>query len=158
MKIDEAIKHCLEVADDKQNCLVCRTEHKQLAIWLQELKQRKEKEKADVIKPCPFCGGESVLCAVDTHAHRSYRVQCLDCQTSTPLYEKSEPAINGWNKRADSNSRDVPKLPHLISIKTLSGEEYEEYHCGECGADIGSKFDNFCSECGQAFDWGEYEQ
>lgn len=162
MNLDDAIKHSLDVANDEQNCLACRTEHKQLALWLQELKDRKEKDKADRLKPCPFCGGEGALCVIEvnqnTPTHRAYKVRCLDCQCATPLCDNKKSAVNGWNKRADSNSRDVPKSPHLISTKMLSGEEYEEYHCGECGADIGSKFDNFCSECGQAFDWGEYEQ
>ena len=40
MTIDEAIKHCEEVADSK--CDACGAEHKQLAEWLKELKEIKE--------------------------------------------------------------------------------------------------------------------
>lgn len=39
MTLDEAIKHCEEVADSK--CDECGTEHRQLAEWLRELKQLK---------------------------------------------------------------------------------------------------------------------
>ena len=40
MTIDEAIKHCEEVADSK--CDECGAEHRQLAEWLKELKERRE--------------------------------------------------------------------------------------------------------------------
>lgn len=57
LSLDEAIKHCLEVADNNKdkadkydrwdewesaeadNCLQCATDHQQLAEWLTELKQ-----------------------------------------------------------------------------------------------------------------------
>jgi len=41
MTLDEAIKHCEEIAYSK--CDKCGEEHKQLAEWLKELKERKEK-------------------------------------------------------------------------------------------------------------------
>lgn len=43
MTIDEAINHCKEVSDSK--CDSCGTEHKQLAEWLIELKERRELDK-----------------------------------------------------------------------------------------------------------------
>jgi hypothetical protein len=42
MTLDEAIKHCEEVADSK--CDECGAEHRQLAEWLRELKQMKGEE------------------------------------------------------------------------------------------------------------------
>jgi hypothetical protein len=42
MTIDEAINHCKEVA--KSKCDFCGAEHKQLAEWLIELKERRERE------------------------------------------------------------------------------------------------------------------
>ena len=53
MTLDEAIKHCEEIAegyermedshDDKlrEECLQCATDHRQLAEWLTELKERR---------------------------------------------------------------------------------------------------------------------
>ena len=43
MTLDEAIKHCEEVADSK--CDECGAEHRQLAEWLRELKQKKGEEE-----------------------------------------------------------------------------------------------------------------
>lgn len=43
MSLDEAIKHCEEVADSK--CDECGAEHRQLAEWLRELKQMKGEEE-----------------------------------------------------------------------------------------------------------------
>lgn len=58
MTIEEAIKHCEEVAweldkkamcveeayqtAEQQNCEQCAAEHRQLAAWLEELKERRE--------------------------------------------------------------------------------------------------------------------
>lgn len=56
MTLDEAIKHCEEVAENyefiskdkeiteitKKGCAECAAEHRQLAEWLRELKQAKE--------------------------------------------------------------------------------------------------------------------
>ena len=39
MTVDEAIKHCYNVANNK--CDSCGAEHKQLASWLEEYKQLK---------------------------------------------------------------------------------------------------------------------
>lgn len=58
IEIDEAIKHCEEVAERQErasnfwskgsknyeNCLECAKEHRQLATWLTELKQLKEQQ------------------------------------------------------------------------------------------------------------------
>ena len=58
MNLDEAIKHCEEVADEKEKegkllcqsesasmgCLTCAEEHRQLAEWLRDYKRLKEQE------------------------------------------------------------------------------------------------------------------
>ncbi len=46
MTLEEAIKHCYDVynrikSEDLEDC-ECAEEHKQLAEWLEELKQRRE--------------------------------------------------------------------------------------------------------------------
>ena len=41
MTLDEAIQHTEEMAD-KQKCKTCAEEHRQLALWLWELKVRRE--------------------------------------------------------------------------------------------------------------------
>lgn len=66
MTIDEAIRHCEEVAerydrvedshaDDglKQECIQCAADHRQLAEWLRELKELREKVSGgDILKIC----------------------------------------------------------------------------------------------------------
>lgn len=47
MTLDEAIKHAEEVLESK--CGECAIEHKELAVWLKELKKLKE-ERATVEK------------------------------------------------------------------------------------------------------------
>lgn len=44
MTLDEAIKHCMEIAHNT-TCADCKNEHLQLAEWLLELKKRREKEE-----------------------------------------------------------------------------------------------------------------
>ena len=40
MTLDEAIKHCQDIIENQKDvCAECRTEHKQLMKWLQELKE-----------------------------------------------------------------------------------------------------------------------
>lgn len=64
MTLDEAIKHCLEVAEeqeiiadrsnsgiDKMNCKSCAEDHKQLATWLTDYKNLKEENKV-LISEC----------------------------------------------------------------------------------------------------------
>lgn len=44
MTLDEAIAHAKELSESQSVCEDCREEHKQLATWLEELKQYKDKE------------------------------------------------------------------------------------------------------------------
>lgn len=48
MTLDEAIKHCWEIAQNT-TCADCRDEHIQLAGWLLELKGRRKKSN-DVLE------------------------------------------------------------------------------------------------------------
>ena len=51
MEIDEAIKHCEEVAEEKQkSCVECARDHLQLAEWLKELK-RLRKQVSSLERP-----------------------------------------------------------------------------------------------------------
>jgi hypothetical protein len=59
MKIEEAIKHCREVAS-RLECSACGAEHTQLAAWLEELQMAREllskdaqQEKDDVQSSTP---------------------------------------------------------------------------------------------------------
>lgn len=84
MTIDEAIKHCEEVAEEQENkasfneyrfktkhievyerqwknCKECASEHRQLAEWLRELRALKENDDVkDVFKNCDTCKYQSL--------------------------------------------------------------------------------------------------
>ena len=49
MSIDEAIKHCYEVAEKQKYCTECSQQHLTLAMWLEELKELR-KFKHDVAR------------------------------------------------------------------------------------------------------------
>ena len=53
MTLDEAIKHCYEVADRK--CDDCGKEHLQLAKWLEELRDFKNKTDFMEVVRCVQC-------------------------------------------------------------------------------------------------------
>lgn len=72
MTLDEAIKHCEEVAESEEqkykdwkgdyshlkkidSCIECAEEHRQLAKWLKELKAYKEDEHS-----CEYCKYEEL--------------------------------------------------------------------------------------------------
>jgi len=51
MSLEEAIKHCNEVADSYNDTCPdcdCASDHRQLASWLQELKERREMESRQI--------------------------------------------------------------------------------------------------------------
>ena len=52
ISIDEAIRHCYEVYHEREDmCKECRDEHRQLAKWLEELKESREtinRQKAEI--------------------------------------------------------------------------------------------------------------
>ena len=74
MSIEEAIKHCNEVVEqctvyfqtnDKEVTQIpsqCASDHRQLANWLQELKERRERESRGINLAKPY-----VTIQVDTH-------------------------------------------------------------------------------------------
>lgn len=74
-ELDEAIKHCKEVAEklrddaesrfyDEDSCLACADEHEQLAEWLTELQERREADRWNVIHSKEDLPKESGKCLV----------------------------------------------------------------------------------------------
>jgi hypothetical protein len=88
--LDEAIQHCLEVADQKEtkakycfktpwesddtakDCIKCAEEHRQLAEWLMDYKRLKE-ERGFLIRNEYRRGWHDALCKA---LRESYHVQC----------------------------------------------------------------------------------
>lgn len=65
----------------------------------------------DTLKPCPFCGGETVLeyrtnritfSSLSEKSSSSLRVVCSQCATSTIWFSSEHTAAMWWNRRTDS--------------------------------------------------------
>ena len=89
MTLDEAIAHAKEVFENQYVCEDCREEHKQLAEWLEQLRDYKsifeekqetnyEHYKDEIIENCGF-----TFALVDGKPHKCACVNCNDCGFST---------------------------------------------------------------------------
>lgn len=96
MTLDEAIQHCL----DKEDCTVCGQEHKQLRLWLEELKDRKQNDKY------PKSHGR----LIDADAHIKSLKDCF-CK---PCQKKPDHCINCG---IDMYIRIVENEPTIISAE-----------------------------------------
>lgn len=88
MTLDEAIIHAKELSENQSICEGCREEHKQLAEWLEELKQYKEKNehfkenietnfehyKDEILEEC-----SKDLAVVKGRPKLCYKINCNDC-------------------------------------------------------------------------------
>ena len=52
MTLEEAIDHALKVAGEADTCSRCKSEHLQIAAWLQELQRYRKKEKGEKNGQC----------------------------------------------------------------------------------------------------------
>lgn len=102
MTLDEAIKHCLEVAEQNDAqaekwreeggeewgkttaCRECAADHRQLAEWLAELKEAKRLLKA----------------AVEGFDNCADRCICDDCDSRCPFYNFG--CVSGWKHRDEA--------------------------------------------------------
>lgn len=96
MNLDEAIQHAEEVADSK--CDSCGSEHKQLAEWLKELKEKKEKCKMIENK----CGDCLWLTKLDTPI--STLTHYCKLHYTSEIRRQNEQACKDFTER-DSNDR-----------------------------------------------------
>lgn len=115
MTLDEAIVHAKELSENQSVCVDCREEHKQLAAWLDELKQYKEEKpeikqetnyehyKDEIIENCGF-----TFALVGRKLHKCAFVNCNDCGFSTGhgCTEK----IKEWLKKPHEKPVSVYKL------------------------------------------------
>ena len=95
MTLDEAIEHCKEVA--LSLCNECGEDHRQLALWLTELKSLREKEgrketssRADLIRNLSNEDLESFLCD---------HFNCDDCPGRVPDPLQEDCKLKEWLER-----------------------------------------------------------
>lgn len=95
MTLDEAIKHCLDIADGQDKCAdisvsehakerirECANDHRQLAEWLTELKEAKRLLKAAVedinfYVDCYEAHCDECCCDHDNHCHWKHEAEAL---------------------------------------------------------------------------------
>ena len=137
MTLDEAIRHCEEVAEEKEaqaweaqlqeeyrtikSCKGCAEEHRQLAEWLKELKQLREQE------PCEDCISRKAL---------------LDKKWDVPFDGKYIQVVDvGDIEELPSVQLARPK-GHWINIDKTHSK------CDRCGAVFEIVSANYCPNCG----------
>lgn len=155
--LDEAIKHCKEVAEQKDlesgfdtdneryimtdneraDCKECANEHRQLAEWLTELKQFKEQESCeDVIS-------------------RSYALNVINLMKAN-IEAGGYEAYSQLFDRFDNVPPATPKRKVGEWIKK-NNDYFDWYECSECGygSDGEMKYNRlcdvrtkFCPDCG----------
>ena len=113
LNIDEAILHYEEVAESEErkarlhqrpdkgikgsgkrylSCIECASENRQLAEWLRELKDYKNKDMR-LIYANPL--GEAIRCAMCTNPIKSDRGCDGGCKVDEQMYKKVMEAVNG---------------------------------------------------------------
>lgn len=138
MKLEEAIKHAKEVAEEKENeanfgfgnafidrssCLKCAEEHKQLARWLEELKALKEQPSGDCIsrKDIGLTNLEILMCNGD---YKEALKMLLDKIKKAPSVT---PQPNKWI----AISKETPSKCGWYITTTIYNETYCDYWDGD---------------------------
>ena len=84
------------------------------------------------LKPCPFCGGEAVMCGYQDEM--LYYVKCRDCGACSDGAQLSaETAAAAWNRRAERTCHPI--------------NNGDQDTCSECG-ELMSSFTLHCPHCG----------
>lgn len=112
------------------------------------------------LKPCPFCGGEARLVALETIGNGvTYFVKCAGNKSKCagPIHTKycdtEERAAETWNHRAERTCHNVTGTDCMFKcsecgaefeLLTVNGNEYGEVfyepfkpkYCSVCGAEV----------------------
>ena len=102
-KLDEAIVHAKELSESQSVCEDCREEHKQLAEWLEELKQYREEKihetNLDHFKQEILEKGLWNLAVVKGRPKRCDRTKCIDCELSKDRSRGCHEKVMDWLKK-----------------------------------------------------------
>lgn len=172
MTLDEAIKHCEEVAEQKDlesgfdtdneryimtdneraDCKECADEHKQLAEWLTDYKRLKEQEPCEDVMTIHTQGlAEGIRCAMCTNSIKSDRGCDGGCIVDEDMYKKVVDTIRNHIVPPATPKRKVGEW-----IKK-NNDYFDWYECSECGygSDGEMKYNRlcdvrtkFCPDCG----------
>ena len=56
----------------------------------------------DKLLPCPYCGGNGLICQTEAEGKTYFMVACEDCGVNTFGSEDESEVIAAWNKRTPS--------------------------------------------------------
>ena len=102
ISIDEAIKHCYEVADKK--CDDCGKEHLQLAKWLEELKESREtinRQKAEK---------EAMLSHIKCLQYENDKLRTRNDELNALNKTASQEAIKEFDKRFKETATEITEV------------------------------------------------
>ena len=146
MTIDEAIKHCKEVAEEKDKsvelykavkategliskCETCAEEHRQLAEWLKELKAYREQQL------CEDCISREMAMKECYTIHDDYgeRFDVVQLETLEGLPSVTPARAEGKWEYVQYDRPTVGNY-HCSLCKFISNADY--HFCPNCGADM----------------------
>lgn len=120
---------------------------------------RKEKIMSDILKSCPFCGGEVDFWTREAFGAEEYQALIIDCKDCPANMEewvykydknfaenfekKKVEMFEAWNKRTERIVRVDGAGFGLIG------------HCHDCGTPIMTGKWKYCPSCGSKLVWGE---
>ena len=146
MTLDEAIKHCEEVADgmtEQGKCEECAAEHRQLANWLKELKQLKEQEfREDAISrqaalDCLTATGLKKFDFILDARNKIKNLPSVKPQyTEAEIQKMQEMQQAEIEKAYELGKAEQPKTGHWIKEKSICSWDGYSYQCSVCGRSI----------------------
>ena len=118
---------------------------------------------SEKLKPCPFCGGEGIVQAIDFYPDYSdppiWWVACDICGAHTDEYEgdTEAEAVKAWNTRNEpitlmspittvSEGEPQTYVP-LRTCRNIHGIDYG-FKCSKCGSWYEIEYPCYCPECG----------
>ena len=137
LTLDEAIIHAHETAKriEKEGCIHCANEHKQLAAWLEELKSYKKynEENRDTLEE--YIKRADILAKADYDANYRLIITAKDVR-NIPRADVVEVKHGRWEDRP-------------IEEVSLNGLFYK---CSLCGKTTRYDLWNYCPNCGAKMD------
>lgn len=115
---------------------------------------------SDILKPCPFCGGEAdfwMRQALEAEDYQALIIDCKDCPANMEEWvykydvnfienveKKKIEMFEAWNRRAERTAK----------VEIYTDDQEELWSICECETDVQKSY-NYCPECGAKLDWSE---
>ena len=107
------------------------------------------------LKPCPFCGGESLL--RDRYINgvantKHYIRECRHCKATFAHWFRSvKKADAAWNRRSQQENEP----PYVYFTECVDNELGTVWRCSSCGGEMFGDIPAYCSRCGKKLERSE---